>query len=95
MYSIKRIGISAVVIAVMLAISTASANDFSYYSFGEQIIVEPSDSLVTVSLEGRLSPMEIDHPCIDQSYPPEPTSATSWTYHCTGSAGIGILLSIS
>jgi hypothetical protein len=73
-------------IGLVLLISSAAADDFHYYFQGEQIGVELSDSLITIIPDEGYQPnrkdaLEVDHPCIDDSYPPAPVNSTSWTYH--------------
>jgi subtilisin family serine protease len=86
MLRVTRMGILLWVAICFVTCLSAFADDFKYYSLGQQISVEPSDSLVTIIPEDRYSPLhagrlEIDAPCLDGSYPPIPVTSTAWVYH--------------
>jgi len=73
------IGLTALIVLILM--SSAFAEDYYYYSLGEQIPVEASDSLIVAIPDVTKGTLEIDHPCIDQSYPPVSINGRAAEYH--------------
>ena len=82
----RKTAILIMVLTFVTAFSSVSADDYFYYSLGQQITAQTSDSLITIIPEegyrpGTKDAKEIYHPAIDQDYDPVQVGGNAWEYH--------------
>ncbi|MBU2625778.1 MAG: S8 family serine peptidase, partial [candidate division Zixibacteria bacterium] len=78
----RTIGLLVCGLIFTLIAGSAVATDYHYYSLGQQIDVETSDSLVTVVLnpDGEGALRTVDAPCIDTTFEPINVNGSTWSY---------------